>query len=109
MSHVPDRPLFSLQPEVITKEGTFREKKIDRKRLQHVLKQSTQRREQIMKDVADRQGELKRDIQRMRNAYQVQLDILNKKPVTQKQLLAAATSLEASKATRPTSDDEASM
>eukprot|EP01031_Cornospumella_fuschlensis_P026445 gene26445-31960_t len=108
LSHLPDRPLFSLQPSQIIKEGTFREKKIDKKRLTHTLKSSVKKREQILKDYQQKESEMKKDLQRMKHAYQIQLDLLNKKPVSQKQLLAAATTLEAAKVSsqQATDDDD---
>lgn len=106
MSHVPDRPLISMQPETITKEGTFREKKMDRKHLNQVIRHSTTHREQILKELAAKDHELKRDLTRMKHAYQIQLDILNKKPVTQKQLLAAATAIETAKIVANAANDD---
>lgn len=40
---------------------------------------------------------MKRDLLRMKHAYQIQLDILHKKPVSQKRLIAAATAIEIAK------------
>ncbi|RYH05094.1 hypothetical protein EON65_45680 [archaeon] len=106
LAHLPDRPLFSLQPSQILKEGTFREKKIDKKRLTNTLKHSIKKREQIIKDFQHKESEMKKDLQRMKHAYQIQLDLLNKKPVSQKQLLAAATTLEAAKVSSQAADDD---
>eukprot|EP01039_Chlorochromonas_danica_P006735 gene6735-7445_t len=97
LSHYPERPLVSMQPEIITKAGNFREKRINNKRLQQVLKSSGQHRVAILEEVKRKDQEVKRDLLRIKHAYQIQIDLLNKKPVSQKQLLAAATTIEQAK------------
>eukprot|EP00981_Chlorochromonas_danica_P011641 scaffold4174_cov182-Ochromonas_danica.AAC.1 len=79
------------------KISNFREKRINNKRLQQVLKSSGQHRVAILEEVKRKDQEVKRDLLRIKHAYQIQIDLLNKKPVSQKQLLAAATTIEQAK------------
>jgi hypothetical protein len=100
LAHLPDRPLVSMQPGLLTKHGSHRHKLMDTKRLQSILRASAQHREGILQEMFASQRELKRDLHRMKRAFRVQLDILYKKPVTKRQLLTAATTIEAAKSSK---------
>lgn len=97
ISHLPNRPVITMQAEAMLKPGAYRERKIDRDFLHDTLKESQKNRKIILKEIEDRNRSMKKDVMKMKEAYQIQLALLEKKPVTQKQLLAAAAVLEHAK------------
>lgn len=99
MSHVPNRPIISMQSNIVHLEGKFRERKMNQSFLRKSLRESQLKREEILRNQNHNLRSMKYDIHQMNHAYKIQLALLDKKPVTQKELLLAATALEAIKLT----------
>lgn len=91
LTTLPNRPLTSMQPESLISQGVFREKKIIDEQFTRAMKASTSKRKQILKQFESQQHLLKQDLHRSNDALRIQLALLEKKPVTKKQLIAAAT------------------
>jgi hypothetical protein len=97
MTHLPNRPIVSMQSHVVHQEGKFREKKMNHTTLKKVIKESKKNRESILENKEATVHQMKYDIHKMRKAYKIQIALLEKKPVTQKELLLAATAYESIK------------
>lgn len=99
LSHLPGRPLTSMQPDALLLPGAFREKKIQPQQFQDIMRESGTRRRKIMHQLRESRVTLRQDLQRTQEAYRVQLALLNKKPVSNKQLLAAASAVKTNSST----------
>jgi predicted nucleic acid-binding protein len=94
MSHLPNRPIISMQSDIVHQEGKFREKKVDSSFLRKTLVGAVKSRNDVLEKKDMSFHEMKYDVARINKAYKIQLNILENKPVTQKELLMAATALE---------------
>lgn len=99
ISHLPNRPIITMQSNVVHQEGKFREKKMNHSYLMKTLKESQRKRDEILQNKERNYQSMRYDVHKMNHAYKIQLAILDKKPVSQKEILAAATALEAIKLT----------
>jgi hypothetical protein len=79
MTHIPNRPIVSMQSHVVHQEGKFREKKMNHSTLKKVIKESKKNREAILENKESTIHQMKYDLHKMRKAYKIQLALLDKK------------------------------
>eukprot|EP01038_Epipyxis_sp_PR26KG_P014342 gene14342-19235_t len=92
LSHIPQRPIITLnQEEVLINPGKFRKKITDARIYNKTMKKSVLNRKEILSKYEEQTKEMKHDLHKSQEAFSISMRILKKQPITakQQQLLAS--------------------
>ncbi len=90
LTHLPERPINTINTESVQRAGVFREKKLVESQFKQSMKLSALNRKNILQQQAASILSTSEDIAKIRKSYKMQMSMLGSANVTNKQLLAVA-------------------
>ena len=88
ITHVPDRPVLSMQPQNVVQERKFREKRMNSVVLDKTIQIISDNRKLILAEKQRAYNDMVEDVKKISLEFKAQMELLEKRPITMSQRLA---------------------
>jgi hypothetical protein len=94
LTHFPARPVVSMQPQNVVGEGKFRDRRMDSTTMAETIQHCVEQRKQILTESQKNYSSMMEDVRKLNSTFNTQMEILERRALTQRLNMSAANSVQ---------------